>query len=70
MPDTPDPLIPSGRFCYRLEPITPGEVMANDLERYGKDLREHSYGGGMKQVLCPYWIRTDHGTVRCEKMNR
>ncbi len=36
---------------------------------YGKDLREFSFHRGQKAVLCPYWIRTSHGTVRCEKMN-
>lgn len=43
--------------------------MANDIDRYGKDLREFSFHRGQKAVLCPYWIRTNHGTVRCEKMN-
>lgn len=63
-------LIPYGQFCYRIEKIGDGEVLSRDIERFGKDLREYSYFGDLKEVLCPYWIRTDYGTVRCEFLGR
>ena len=58
-------LIPIGEDCFRLELIGPGEQLSHDGERFGKDLRQFSYGGGYKQVLCPYWQKTHYGTVRC-----
>ena len=60
------PLIPFGRFCYRMENVAPGEVLSRERDRYGKDLREYPYHKGTKAVLCPYWQATDHGTGRCE----
>ena len=59
-------LIPAGTYCYRVEPIAPDEVLVLDIERFGKDLREFSWHPGYKEVLCPYWRRTDYGMVRCE----
>lgn len=59
-------VIPPGGFCYRVRKISPGEVLSSDIDRFGKDLREFSFGGGFKEILCPYWRRTDYGMVRCE----
>lgn len=64
------PLIPVGQFCYRIEEIAPGEVLSRELDRYGRDLREFPYRRGTKCVLCPYWQRTNHGTVRCEYLGK
>ncbi|MCB9729283.1 MAG: hypothetical protein H6746_12505 [Deltaproteobacteria bacterium] len=58
-------LIPSGSYCYRVEPIGPGEVLSRDIEAFGRTLREFPYSAGSKEVLCPYWERTGHGTVCC-----
>lgn len=63
-------LIPVGENCYRLVPIAPGAVLDDDAWRYGMDLREFRYHGDWKTVLCPYWRRTGHGTVRCEFLDR
>lgn len=57
--------IPPGEFCYRIYPLREGEILVDDPMRFGKDLREFSYRPGFKEVLCPYWQRTDYGTVRC-----
>ena len=57
--------IPPGEHCYRVYPLREGEVLVDDLARFGRDLREFLYRPGFKQVLCPYWQRTDYGTVRC-----
>ncbi len=62
--------IPPGEYCYRVEPIREGEVLSREISRFGKDLREYSYCKGYKSVLCPYWRRTDYGTVRCEYLDR
>ena len=59
-------VIPPGEHCYRVYPIRDGEVLSWDHDRFGKDLREFSYGPGFKEVLCPYWRRTEYGTVKCE----
>ncbi len=40
--------------------------MDGDVSRYGMGLRESSHHGPWKAVLCPYWQRTTHGTIRCE----
>lgn len=58
-------LIPIGEDCFRLVLIKPGESLSRDLERFGKDLRQYNFDGVYKQVLCPYWQRTNYGTVRC-----
>ena len=63
-------LIPPGEYCYRVERIQPGEILSKDVERYGKDLREYSYHRGYKCILCPYWRRTDYGTVICEYVEK
>lgn len=47
-------VIPPGEYCYRLVATTDGEVLVDDIERFGKDLREFSYGTEVKEVLCPY----------------
>lgn len=62
-------VIPPGEYCYRIRKIEPGEILSTDVDRYGKDLREYSYHKGYKSVLCPYWKRTDYGTVRCNFMD-
>jgi hypothetical protein len=58
-------LIPPGEFCYRLIRKQPGEVLSQDIDRFGRDLREFSYNLHWKEVLCPYWFHTDYGMVRC-----
>lgn len=62
--------IPPGRFCYRVYPLRPGEVLVNDISRFGKELREFSYRPGFKEVLCPYWQRTEYGTIKCSFTNK
>ena len=57
--------IPPGPFCYRVLPVREGEVLSADIAQYGRGLREFAYGPGYKAMLCPYWQRTDHGTVKC-----
>jgi hypothetical protein len=42
-----------------------GEVLSTDRQEFGRSLREFPYLPGWKEVLCPYWQRTDHGTVKC-----
>jgi hypothetical protein len=65
-----DTVIPKGDFCYRVVPIAEGEILSTDFERFGRDLREYPFNAhGDKRVLCPYWIRTTHGTVRCERLD-
>ena len=64
-------LIPSGEYCYRVVEIQDGEVLRSDIDRHGKDLREYAYSiEGYKCVLCPYWNRTDYGTVRCDYLEK
>lgn len=46
------PLVPVGDFCYRWDDPLPGQ--------------EPPPGWRIVQVDCPYWRRTDEGTVRCE----
>ena len=58
-------VIPHGEYCYRILPINEGEILSRDIHRFGKDLREYRYRGNFKEVLCPYWERTDYGTIRC-----
>jgi hypothetical protein len=62
--------IPAGKYCYRLVRIQPGEILSKEVARFGKDLREYSHHTGYKEVLCPYWQRTDYGTVRCNFLDR
>ncbi|GHU33645.1 hypothetical protein FACS189497_15340 [Betaproteobacteria bacterium] len=62
--------IPPGSFCYRVYPLKPGEVLSKDIDQFGRSLREYSYRPGFKEVLCPYWQRTDYGTVKCLFMGR
>ena len=62
-----DPMdIPPGEFCYRVFPLAEGEVLIREVEQFGKGLREYPFASNLKQVLCPYWLRTDYGTVRCK----
>ncbi|MGH8461611.1 MAG: hypothetical protein ACRESS_08405 [Stenotrophobium sp.] len=63
-------VIPEGPFCYRVVEKLPGETFTGDSSRFGMELREWSYRGNLKEVLCPYWQRTEHGTVRCEFLGR
>ena len=55
-----------GNHCYRVVELEEGEELSHDIERFGKDLRGFSYRTGLKEVLCPYWQKTDYGVVRCE----
>lgn len=59
-------VIPPGGYCYFVKRLQPGEVLPDDIDRFGKDLRESSWHGDFKRVLCLYWRRTDYGMVRCE----
>lgn len=59
-------IIPKGEFCYSIKRIQPGEVLCEDIERFGKDLREYRYHQDWKEILCPYWRLTDYGTVICD----
>jgi hypothetical protein len=62
-------LIPPGGLCYQVVDLEPGEVLSDDWERFGQDQREFKFGKTAKQVLCPYWFKTSHGTVRCERLD-
>ena len=55
----------SDYFCCQIVEIQPDEILSTDIERFGKDLREYRYSENTKEILCPYWFRTDHNTVRC-----
>jgi len=44
--------------------------LSDDIAAFGKALREFAYVPGRKEVLCPYWQRTDYGTVRCNFLGR
>jgi hypothetical protein len=59
-------IIPPGCFCYRIKRIQADEILCNDIDRFGKDLREFRYHGEHKEILYPYWNRRDYGTVICE----
>jgi hypothetical protein len=61
-----DSVIPAGDYCYQLVPLVEGEVLSDDIERFGKDLREYRFNQYDKEVLCPYWQRTDYGMIVCE----
>ena len=63
-------VIPTGPFCYSIVPIVEGEILSDDIERFGKELREFRYHGDTKEVLCPYWRRTDYGTVICDFLHK
>jgi hypothetical protein len=63
-------LIPPGEFCYRIVEIQLGEILSKDAERFGRDLREFRYDSFTKEVLCPYWQRSEYGTIRCEFLGR
>ncbi len=63
-------VIPSGDYCYRVVDIREGEILIEDPNRFGKELRQYRYHGNDKQVLCPYWQRTDYGTVRCNFLDK
>lgn len=60
--------IPTGKFCYRVEPLAESLLHPSSSE-VGGQVREAKFGDREKMVLCPYWIRTEHGTVRCEYLN-
>lgn len=63
-------LIPPGGFCYRIAKIRNGEVVSKDIAKFGKELREYRYRGNYKEILCPYWQRTEYGTVRCNFLDK
>ena len=62
--------IPPGEYCYRVVELAEGEVLSKDIERFGKDLREFSYRPGLKEILCPYWRKTDFGMVCCDYLEQ
>lgn len=62
-------VIPFGSYCYQLINIEKGEILADAIERFGKDLREFSYSHTLKEILCPYWRMTDYGMVLCEYLD-
>jgi hypothetical protein len=62
--------IPPGEYCYRVYPLKPNETLSKDYDQFGRSLREYSHHTGFKRVLCPYWQRTDYGTVQCLFMER
>ncbi|MDR0664350.1 MAG: hypothetical protein LBF86_02365 [Helicobacteraceae bacterium] len=63
-------LIPPGEYCYRVIKIREGEILSQEIEKFGRELREYSYNGAYKEVLCPYWQKTAYGTVRCNFLDR
>lgn len=64
-------LIPAGSFCYRVLPTEVTFIIKMDSPRLGLDVRESgTRTPGERVVLCPYWERTDYGTVRCGYQNR
>jgi len=63
-------VIPSGDFCYQVVELAEGEVLSKEIERFGIDLREFPYRPGLKEVLCPYWQKTDYGMVRCDYLEQ
>ncbi|MEW5886822.1 MAG: hypothetical protein AB1735_09005 [Pseudomonadota bacterium] len=63
-------LIPPGEYCYRVVKIREGEILSKDINKFGRELREFSYNGAYKEVLCPYWNRTEYGTVRCDFLDK
>ena len=64
-------LIPAGHFCYRVLPSEVTPIIKMDSPRLGRDMREAATRThGERVVLCPYWERTDYGTVRCGYQNR
>ncbi|MBI5063241.1 MAG: hypothetical protein HZB87_07210 [Desulfatitalea sp.] len=63
-------VIPLGRYCYHVVKIKNGEVLRRDVEAFGRNLREYHYHGSYKEKLCPYWQRTEYGTVRCNFLDR
>lgn len=64
-------IIPPGPFCYRVYPLRPGETLSTDIDQFGRSLREYAYHQGYnKEVLCPYWQRTEYGTVKCLFMGK
>lgn len=65
-----DSLIPPGKYCYRVIKIREGEILSRDINKFGRELREFSYHSAYKEVLCPYWHRTEYGTVRCDFLGR
>ncbi|MCG7988388.1 MAG: competence protein CoiA family protein [Candidatus Thiodiazotropha sp. LLP2] len=62
--------IPPGEHCYRVVELAEGEVLSEEIERFGKDLREFSYRPGLKEILCPYWRKTDFGMARCDYLEQ
>ncbi len=60
-------LIPKGCYCYQYEPVTGHEDFSQGVHRLGFESREfESKGDTNKGVLCPFWNRTEYGTIRCD----
>ncbi|WP_139800689.1 hypothetical protein [Geothermobacter hydrogeniphilus] len=62
-------IIPYGDFGYTVTMIKHDKILSDDIDRFGKSLREFRYHEGYKEVLCPYWRRSDYGTVKCEYLD-
>lgn len=62
--------IPPGPFCYRVVKLADGEKLNYNSEQFGKELREFHFIGESKRILCPYWVKTERNTVRCNYLNR
>ena len=63
-------LIPKGDFCYKYEKSEEKyEVMMNSSD-FGKSAyrKANTILAGEIVVVCPYWEKTDNGTVICHKL--
>ena len=59
-------LIPTGRYCYRLVKLAPGEVVLPAGPEMGRAQRESANPGSTyKEMLCPYFEYSTYRTVRC-----
>lgn len=54
-------LIPAGSFCYSVISSAIGDALSPKASG-----RRKRYGDQEEMGICPYWIETDHGTVRCD----
>jgi hypothetical protein len=59
-------LIPSGGFCYKVLPVPHEKGASIHDSEFGRGLREAEWPPDETIQLCPYWMRTGHGTVCCE----
>lgn len=61
--------IPKGEYCYSRVAIQNNELTNGSYERFGYEVREVKTKDNDKIVLCPYWVRTEYGTIRCNFLN-